>query len=239
MGNRSMKQDFILSLILNICLIIFVLFFVKNCKIENTDTINANDLIEINISDDTKNETVHLVKNDIVQKNMHNKINTSNDISDKFEKSVDGNNGVSRRVETKNEVKETVESKMENKNLVSNNQIKQELQAQTSVDNGIIDKGNYYVAEKVDKSKINYSILKKVMPSNDILVENGYDKDLVIKVKMFVSENGDVQNVDILSGENVYGIHNEVIRAMKKWKFSKLSYNGKPLKIYFTYTLKL
>ena len=104
---------------------------------------------------------------------------------------------------------------------------------------GLVDKGSYYLAENANVSGINYQILSQVNPDTTILSQRNYSEKLVIKAKILVSESGKVESVSIISGANPYGIHAEVIKALKQWKFSKLSYNGKPLKIYFTKTFIL
>ena len=104
---------------------------------------------------------------------------------------------------------------------------------------GLVDKGSYYLAENANVSGINYQILSQINPDTTVLSQRNYSEKLVIKAKILVSENGKVESVSIISGANPYGIHAEVIKALKQWKFSKLSYNGKPLKIYFTKTFIL
>ena len=139
------------------------------------------------------------------------------------------------RSEVKNEVRrEVVGGKAEidtNTKNISNGSM--------NMPSGLVDKGSYYLAENANVSGINYQILSQVNPDTTILSQRNYSEKLVIKAKILVSENGKVESVSIISGANPYGIHAEVIKALKQWKFSKLSYNGKPLKIYFTKTFIL
>ena len=139
------------------------------------------------------------------------------------------------RSEVKNEVRrEVVGGKAEidtNTKNISNGSM--------NMPSGLVDKGSYYLAENANVSGINYQILSQVNPDTTILSQRNYSEKLVIKAKMLVSENGKVESVSIISGANPYGIQSEVIKALKQWKFSKLSYNGKPLKIYFTKTFIL
>ena len=139
------------------------------------------------------------------------------------------------RSEVKNEVRrEVVGGKAEidtNTKNISNGSM--------NMPSGLVDKGSYYLAENANVSGINYQILSQVNPDTTILSQRNYSEKLVIKAKMLLSENGKVESVSIISGANPYGIHAEVIKALKQWKFSKLSYNGKPLKIYFTKTFIL
>ena len=139
------------------------------------------------------------------------------------------------RSEVKNEVRrEVIGGKAEidtNTKNISNGSM--------NMPSGLVDKGSYYLAENANVSGINYQILSQVNPDTTILSQRNYSEKLVIKAKMLVSENGKVESVSIISGANPYGIHAEVIKALKQWKFSKLSYNGKPLKIYFTKTFIL
>ena len=139
------------------------------------------------------------------------------------------------RSEVKNEVRrEVVGGKAEidtNTKNISNGSV--------NMPSGLVDKGSYYLAENANVPGINYQILSQVNPDTTVLSQRNYSEKLVIKAKMLVSENGKVESVSIISGANPYGIHAEVIKALKQWKFSKLSYNGKPLKIYFTKTFIL
>ena len=139
------------------------------------------------------------------------------------------------RSEVKNEVRrEVVGGKAEidtNTKNISNGSM--------NMPSGLVDKGSYYLAENANVSGINYQILSQVNPDTTILSQRNYSEKLVIKAKILVSESGKVESVSIISGANPYGIHAEVIKALKQWKFSKLSYNGKPLKIYFTKTFIL
>ena len=139
------------------------------------------------------------------------------------------------RSEVKNEVRrEVVGGKAEidtNTKNISNGSV--------NMPSGLVDKGSYYLAENANVPGINYQILSQINPDTTVLSQRNYSEKLVIKAKILVSENGKVESVSIISGANPYGIHAEVIKALKQWKFSKLSYNGKPLKIYFTKTFIL
>ena len=104
---------------------------------------------------------------------------------------------------------------------------------------GLVDKGSYYLAENANVPGINYQILSQVNPDTTILSQRNYSEKLVIKAKILVSESGKVESVSIISGANPYGIHAEVIKALKQWKFSKLSYNCKQLILFFTLTFIL
>ena len=62
---------------------------------------------------------------------------------------------------------------------------------------------------------------------------------LVILAKILVSESGKVESVYIISGANPYGIHAEVIKELKQWKFSKLQRRKHPSAPFkFTSTIK-
>ena len=216
--------DITLSIVIN--LIIISSLFIYGSLLKGKLNIEENKSINPEISIVSSNQVVS--KNDII-----NSSELSMGKGKKIE--VDNVKTATTMATTRNEAKSAgIAGKVEidaNTKNISNGSV--------NMPSGLVDKGSYYLAENANVSGINYQILSQVNPDTTILSQRNYSEKLVIKAKILVSESGKVESVSIISGANPYGIHAEVIKALKQWKFSKLSYNGKPLKIYFTKTFIL
>ncbi len=216
--------DITLSIVIN--LIIISSLFIYGSLLKGKLNIEENKSINPEISIVSSNQVVS--KNDII-----NSSELSMEKGKKIE--VDNVKTATTMATTRNEAKSAgIAGKVEidaNTKNISNGSV--------NMPSGLVDKGSYYLAENANVSGINYQILSQVNPDTTVLSQRNYSEKLVIKAKILVSENGKVESVSIISGANPYGIHAEVIKALKQWKFSKLSYNGKPLKIYFTKTFIL
>ena len=235
MTNLSIKKslnpdslDITLSIVINLIIILSLFIYGSLLKGKLNIEENKNTNPEISI----------VSSNQVVSKD--NIINSSELSMEKGKQvEVDNVKTVTTMATTRNEVKSEAKSagiagKVEidaNTKNISNGSM--------NMPSGLVDKGSYYLAENANVSGINYQILSQVNPDTTILSQRNYSEKLVIKAKILVSESGKVESVSIISGANPYGIHAEVIKALKQWKFSKLSYNGKPLKIYFTKTFIL
>ena len=235
MTNLSIKKslnpdslDITLSIVINLIIILSLFIYGSLLKGKLNIEENKNTNPEISI----------VSSNQVVSKD--NIINSSELSMEKGKQvEVDNVKTATTMATTRNEVKSEAKSagiagKVEidaNTKNISNGSV--------NMPSGLVDKGSYYLAENANVSGINYQILSQVNPDTTVLSQRNYSEKLVIKAKILVSENGKVESVSIISGANPYGIHAEVIKALKQWKFSKLSYNGKPLKIYFTKTFIL
>ena len=231
MTNLSIKKslnpdslDVTLSIVIN--LIIISSLFIYGSLLKGKLNIEENKNTNPEISIVSSNQVVS--KNDII-----NSSELSMGKGKKIE--VDNVKTATTMATTRNEAKSAgIAGKVEidaNTKNISNGSM--------NMPSGLVDKGSYYLAENANVSGINYQILSQVNPDTTILSQRNYSEKLVIKAKILVSESGKVESVSIISGANPYGIHAEVIKALKQSKFSKLSYNGKPLKIYFTKTFIL
>ena len=220
--------DITLSIVINLIIILSLFIYGSLLKGKLNIEENKNTNPEISI----------VSSNQVVSKD--NIINSSELSMEKGKQvEVDNVKTVTTMATTRNEVKSEAKSagiagKVEidaNTKNISNGSV--------NMPSGLVDKGSYYLAENANVPGINYQILSQINPDTTVLSQRNYSEKLVIKAKILVSENGKVESVSIISGANPYGIHAEVIKALKQWKFSKLSYNGKPLKIYFTKTFIL
>jgi len=95
-----------------------------------------------------------------------------------------------------------------------------------------IENGRYALKnQKVPGIKI--VIQKEIQPEYpELALKMGDRKKTIVKVKFLVDENGNVGDMEFYTTSK-YGFEKEVEKALKKWKFKPIIYNGKPTPIYF------
>ncbi|MGF6906001.1 TonB family protein [Fusobacterium sp. PH5-44] len=81
---------------------------------------------------------------------------------------------------------------------------------------------------------INYQILMKPEPSYPARAQRAnFNRSVTVRAKFLVDLNGNVGDVQILSGNAGMGFDDEVRRVLKSWKFKPIIHNGKKIKLYF------
>nr|WP_307776366.1 TonB family protein [uncultured Cetobacterium sp.] len=81
---------------------------------------------------------------------------------------------------------------------------------------------------------IKFEILKEIDPKYPIMAKKmGYKGKGEVTVGFVVNLNGDVENIEFISGENKYGFKEEVFKALKRWKFKPIVYKNKKIKVNF------
>mgnify|MGYP000973013239 FL=1 len=84
---------------------------------------------------------------------------------------------------------------------------------------------------------INYQIINEVEPDYPSQAESiGYSKKVQVTVKFLVGLKGNVEKAEIIKSHKDLGFDAEVMKAIKKWKFKPIYYNGKNIKVYFVKT---
>lgn len=91
-----------------------------------------------------------------------------------------------------------------------------------------------YIAGNQDVKGLNYKILKAPNPEYPLIAKKAnYKNKVVIKVRILVNHLGKVEEIKYFDNETKYGFREEVEKTLKNWKFSDISLDGKPVKMYF------
>ncbi|MGL4533535.1 MAG: energy transducer TonB [Fusobacteriaceae bacterium] len=94
--------------------------------------------------------------------------------------------------------------------------------------------GKDKIAKNQNISGLNYSILKEVAPNYPIQAKKmGYKKQVTIKTKFLVNYEGKVENIEILEGLETFGFREEVLKALKNFRFTPVFYKDEKIKLYF------
>lgn len=145
----------------------------------------------------------------------------------KVEKDEDGVKKVEKKIEKKEKRKKNQKK--------SNSQKKSEKKKEnsSSKNNGLIENSDgTYTA--VSSKGIDFKILNSVEPNYPRQAQMlGYRKDVIIEVKFLVGLDGRVSDIKIIKSHKKFGFDNEVITALKKWRFEPIVYNGRKIKVYF------
>ncbi|STO31410.1 transport protein TonB [Fusobacterium necrogenes] len=113
---------------------------------------------------------------------------------------------------------------------------------QNSIDNNYqIDFGRNFsietdgilVAESSDG--IQYKILKQIEPNYPVQAKKvRYKNKVTVSVRFLVGLNGSIEKIDIIKSHKKLGFDDEVLKALKQWKFNPIYYKNKNIKVFFT-----
>lgn len=91
-----------------------------------------------------------------------------------------------------------------------------------------------YIGDQKGGQGIGYKIKREVEPQYPIMAKKAnFKKEVVIKTKFLVGLNGKVEEVIFLDNFSSYGFRKEVEKALKKWEFAPIIYQGHNIKMYF------
>lgn len=91
----------------------------------------------------------------------------------------------------------------------------------------------------ISSKGIEYEILKEIDPKYPIIAKKmGYKGQGEVNTSFLVDINGNIKNIKIISGEEKFGFKNEVIKALKKWKFKPIVYKGRKIEVQFEKSFK-
>ena len=141
--------------------------------------------------------------------------------------------------ETK-KVKETKkEIKQEKKTLNKENKNQKESSEKQNSENIFTKSGNFTVNSDgsytaISSKGIDFEIINEVTPDYPRQAEiAGFKQIVIIEAKFLVDLNGNVENIQIIKSYGKFGFDKEVIKALKKWRFKPITYQGKKIKVYF------
>lgn len=81
---------------------------------------------------------------------------------------------------------------------------------------------------------ISYEILNEVEPDYPSQAEAiSYEKKVSVKIKFLVGLKGNIENVQIVKSHKQLGFDDEVMKAIKKWRFKPIYHAGHNIKVYF------
>lgn len=184
-----------------------------------------------------KDETKFVQKKNMAISIVNKRGRTSNSQVLKSEsKSLKGES--EKRVE-KVKQKEKIKSK---KGIKKENKSKKSVKKRSEKNSEFQDKNRFiqgtdgvFTAIKTDG--IEFEILKEVDPNYPIVAKKmGYSGEGRVTVKFLVDLNGNVKNIKIIGGESRFGFKEEVIKALKNWKFKPIVYKGKKIQANFEKT---
>lgn len=100
---------------------------------------------------------------------------------------------------------------------------------------GVVKDGSgTYIGDQKGGQGIGYKIKREVEPNYPIMAKKAnFKKEVVIKTKFLVGLNGKVEEVIFLDNFTSYGFRKEVEKALKKWEFAPIFYQGHNIKMYF------
>ncbi|MBN1469866.1 MAG: energy transducer TonB [Fusobacteriaceae bacterium] len=206
----------------------------KKEKIKDTKFFKKNEVFNNEIK---QNE----IKKEVVEKILENKNENSQPISKEVEKEILPQKKLDFSEEAKDTTPIVSNPKVElsgSGNIISNtgkgkavNSVVTNNIVSSSSSNNIFSD---YIAGNQDVKGLNYKILKAPNPEYPLIAKkSNYKNKVVIKVRILVNHLGKVEEIKYFDNETKYGFREEVERTLKNWKFSDISLDGKPVKMYF------
>lgn len=91
-----------------------------------------------------------------------------------------------------------------------------------------------YIGDQRGGQGIGYKIKREVQPEYPIMAKRAnFKNEVVIQTKFLVGLNGKVEEIIFLDTFTSYGFRKEVEKALKKWEFAPILYQGHNIKMYF------
>lgn len=224
-----MNKFYLLSIIIHLFLMVGIFLFSveKEVKFEKKREVVVSISNKLNIKKETSN--------------LENKINEENNIKAKDIKEENDvkEEKILKKEEPKKEKIVKKEIIKEKKNIIKDIKNTKEFKESPTVkdefqnqERFILNSDGIYTLKSGEG--IEYHILKEIDPKYPEKAKKiGYSKLVTIKVKFLVDINGEVKNIEITSGEEKYGFKEEVIKALKNWKFKPIKYKDKIIRVYF------
>ena len=135
----------------------------------------------------------------------------------------------------KNEVKEKEEIVKDEAREDSKKEIATENSVPYNLLAGLVKDGTgTYIGDQKNGGGIRYRIKREIDPEYPTLAKRAnYRNEVVIKTKFLIGLNGKVEEIIFLDNFSSYGFRKEVEKALKKWEFDPIIYQGEKIKLYF------
>lgn len=128
-----------------------------------------------------------------------------------------------------------INKEIKNKNIGNDKSIKKSENKNENNFSGLIkDASGTYIGDQRSSQGIGYKVKIEIDPFYPEMAKKvGLKKEVVIKTKFLVNLDGKVEEIIFLDDFTKYGFHKEVEKALKKWEFEPIIYQGKNIKMYF------
>lgn len=139
--------------------------------------------------------------------------------------------------EIKKEIRQEKKTLDKEKTIENKNQ--KEFSEKQNSENIFTKSGNFTVNSDgsytaISSKGIDFEIINEVTPDYPRQAEiAGFKQTVIIEAKFLVDLKGNVEDVQIIKSYGKFGFDKEVIKALKKWKFKPITYQGKKIKVYF------
>lgn len=91
-----------------------------------------------------------------------------------------------------------------------------------------------YIGDQRRGQGIGYKIKREVQPEYPIMAKRAnFKNEVVIQTKFLVGLDGRVEDIIFLDDFTSYGFRKEVEKALRKWEFAPIVYQGHNIKMYF------
>lgn len=81
---------------------------------------------------------------------------------------------------------------------------------------------------------INFEIISQPDPNYPRQAEViRYSQTVTVEVRFLVGLDGNIEDVQITKSHAKFGFDDEVLKALRRWKFKPIVYNGRKIKVYF------
>jgi protein TonB len=181
---------------------------------------------------------------DEINNDVQNQENTNDSAEEKVEEEIEIKvseikDEIPKQVETKKDKvpipKKKIVKKEKTENVLDNKKISDDSRGLNENKNFISNGNGGYTA--LSPAGITYRIIRQSDPSYPVKAEQmRYQRNVSVTAKFLVGFDGNIENIQIVNGNKVLGFDDEVISALRKWKFSPIYYKNISIKVYFTKT---
>lgn len=144
-----------------------------------------------------------------------------------------------QKKETKSKEKTKKVDKQEPKNIVekTSDTIPSKVNTDMFADNKNFRLNGDGTYTALSSKGINYKVILSPEPNYPARANSArYNRDVTVRAKFIVGLKGNVESIQIISGNSGMGFDDEVRKTLNKWKYQPIYYNNKNIKVTFTKT---